>query len=130
MQRDKYKIFFQKTGEILFAIAMADKKIAPQEYEALQNIIQEELKLSHLKEDELKHITQLKYTFDWMIENQKTIDNILIEYKEFISQNHELFTPEIKDFIYKTANRIAGSYANKNKSELIVLAKINLLLKD
>ena len=130
MQRDKYKVFFQKTGKILFAIAMADKKIAPQEYEALQSIIQEELKLSHLKEDELKHITQLKYAFDWMIENPKTIDDILIEYIEFLNNNRALFTPEIKDFIYKTANRIAGSYANKNKSELIVLAKIHLLLKE
>lgn len=130
MQRDKYKVFFQKTGKILFAIAMADKKIAPQEYEALQIIIHEELKSSYLKEDEIRHITQLKYAFDWMIENPKKIDDILAEYKEFKNENRALFTTEIKDFIYKTANRIAGSFANKNKSELIVLAKIHLILKE
>jgi len=130
MQQDKYKIFFQKTGKILFAIAMADKKIAPQEYEALQSLIQEELKLTYLKEDEIKHITQLKYAFDWMVENPKSTDDILAEYKEFKNENRALFTPEIIDFIYKTANRIAGSYANKNKSELVVLAKIHFILKD
>jgi len=130
MQRDKYKLFFQKTGKILFAIAMADKKIVPQEYEALESLIQEELKLSYLKEDEIRYINQLKNVFDWMIENPKSIDDILAEYKEFKNENLALFTPEIKDFIYKTANRIAGSYANKNKSELIVLAKIHFILKE
>lgn len=130
MQQDKYKVFFQKTGKILFAIAIADKKIMPQEYEALESLIQEELKTSNLKENEIKHINQLKNVFDWMIENPKSSDAILAEFKEFKNENKTLFTPEIKDFIFKTANRVAGSFANKNKSELIVLAKIHLLLKE
>ncbi len=130
MKPDKYKVFFQQTGKILFAIAMADRKIAPKEYEALQDIIEEELKLSYLEESELKHISQMKNVFDWMIKNPTSIDEILGEFKQFKNENITLFTPEIKDFIYKTANRIAGSYANKNKSELILLAKIHLILKD
>jgi len=130
MQKDKYKVFFQKTGKILFAIAMADRKIAPKEYEALQALIKEEMKLSYLKGDEIKHINQLKNVFDWMMLNPKSADEILTEYKKFKNENKEFFTPEIKDFIYKTANRIAGSYANKNKSELIVLAKLHFILKD
>jgi hypothetical protein len=129
MQQDKYKVFFQKTGKILFAIAMADKKIMPQEYEALESLIQEEFKTSNLKENEIKHINQLKNVFDWMIDNPKSSDAILAEYKEFKNENKALFTPEIKDFIFKTANRIAGSFANKNKSELIVLGKLHLILK-
>lgn len=129
MQADKYKIFFQKTGKILFAIAMADRKIAPKEYKAVQDIIEEELKLSYLEECELKHITQMKNVFDWMIKNPRSTDEILDEFKQFKNENNTLFTPEIKDFIYKTANRIAGSYANKNKSELIILAKIHFILK-
>jgi len=130
MQKDKYKVFFQKTGKILFAIAMADRKIAPKEYEALQGLIQEEWKLSFFKENEIRHISQMKNVFDWMIENPKTSDEILTEYKEFKNENLALFTPVIKDFVYKTANRIAGSYANKNKSELILLANLHFILKE
>ena len=130
MQSDKYKVFFQKTGKILFAIAMVDRKIASKEYEALQDLIQEELKVSHLDESELKHINQLKNVFEWMIKNPLSTDEILTEYKQFKNENLSLFTPEINDFIYKTANRIAGSYANKNKSELILLAKLHFILKD
>jgi len=130
MQPDKYKTFFQKTGKILFAIAMADKKIAPKEYETLQGLIQEEWKLSFFEENGLKNIKQMKNVFDWMIENPKTSDEILAEYKQFKNENLVLFTPEIKDFVYKTANRIAGSYANKNKSELILLAKLHFILKE
>jgi len=130
MQKDKYKVFFQKTGKVLFAIAMADRKIAPKEYEALQGLIQEEWKLSFFEENGLKNIKQMKNVFDWMIENPKLGDEILAEYKEFKNENLALFTPGIKDFVYKTANRIAGSYANKNKSELIILAKLHFILKD
>jgi len=130
MQKDKYKVFFQKTGKILFAIAMADRKIAPKEYEALQDLIHEEWKLSCIGENEIRHISQMKNVFDWLIKNPKSTDEILAEYKQFKNENLVLFTPEIKDFIYKTANRIAGSYANKNKSELIILAKLHFILKD
>lgn len=130
MEIDKYKVFFQKTGEVLFAIAISDKKIAPEEYEALQDLIQEELKLSSLGKNEIKHINQMKNVFDWMIKNPKSADEILDEYKKFKNENPALFTPKIKYFIYKTANRIAGSYANKNKSELILLAKLHFILKE
>jgi len=130
MQPNIYKTFFQKTGKVLFAIAMADKKLDPKEYETLQDLIHKEWKLSCLGENEIKHISQMKNVFDWMIENPKSGDEILAEYKEFKNENLALFTPEIKDFIYKTANKIAGSYANKNKSELILLAKLHFILKD
>jgi len=35
----------------------------------------------------------------------------------------------IKQLIFKTADDIASSFANKNKSELILLAKLKLLLQ-
>ena len=35
---------------------------------------------------------------------------------------------DIKELIFKTADEIASSFAQKNKSELILLAKLKLLL--
>jgi len=130
MKPDQYKTFFQKTGKILFAIAMADKKLDPKEYETLQNLIHKEWRLSCLGENEIKYISQMKNVFDWLIENPKSEDEILVEYKAFKNDNLALFTPEIIDFVYKTAHQIAASYAHKNKSELVLLAKLHFILKD
>ena len=49
---------------------------------------------------------------------------------QIISENLNFFTPEVKDFVYKTAHKIAASYAKKNKSELILLAKLHFILKE
>lgn len=129
MKSDKYKTFFQKTGKVLFAIAMADNKLDEKEYETLQKLIQEEWRLFFLDEGDIKHISQMKNVFDWLIENPKSEEEILTEYENFKNKNPSIFTSEIKDFVYKTANKIAASYANKNKSELIILAKLHFILK-
>lgn len=129
MPSNKYKTFFQKTGKVLFAIAMADKKLDEKEYETIQKLVQDEWRLSCLNEEDIKHISQMKNVFDWLIENPNTEDEILKEYESFKNENPAIFIPEIKDFVYKTANRVAASYANKNKSELVLLAKLHFILK-
>lgn len=43
--------------------------------------------------------------------------------------NKSLFTENRKRLILKTANAIASSFSNRNKSELIILAKLDIELK-
>ena len=124
------KSFFQKTGKVLFAIAMADKKLQPEEYDALENIITQKWNLTNKGYNlETKDISQIKNVFDWLIKNPKDNEDIIDEFKRFKTENPNLFNEQTKDFIYKTANAIAASYANKNKSELIILGKLHLILK-
>lgn len=130
MEQNRYKAFFQKTGKILFAIAMADKKLDPKEYDILEELIHQEWELTSFGENETKYISQMKYAFDWLIENPKNEEDILTEYELFKTENLNFFTPEVKDFVYKTAHKIAASYAKKNKSELILLAKLHFILKE
>ena len=77
-----------------------------------------------------KNISQLKNTFDYLIKHPKTSNEILSEFNDFKNDNIDLFTDNIKNFVYKTAHNVAASYANKNKSELIILGKLHLILKD
>jgi hypothetical protein len=54
-------------------------------------------------------------------------------FKEFIEYKKEhsyFFTEELNHLIMQTAEKIASSFAGKNKSELIMLAKLNLHLKN
>ena len=47
----------------------------------------------------------------------------------FLNMNKSLFTENRKTLILKIANAIASSFSNRNKSELIILAKLDMELK-
>lgn len=127
-----YKAFFQKTGKVLSAIAMADNQLQPEEYQMLEALTlqQWDLTINDTNNNEcLKHISQMKNAFDHLIKYPHTAEDILEEYQEFKQQHPELFTPKLKAFVYKTAHSIAASFADKNKSELVLLAKLHFVLK-
>ncbi|AXT20376.1 hypothetical protein D7030_04445 [Flavobacteriaceae bacterium AU392] len=60
---------------------------------------------------------------------KKSTNKYLDNFLKFKRDNEDLFSKEIKTLILKTANAIASSFANKNKSELIILAKLSLEFK-
>ena len=68
--------------------------------------------------------------FDWLHQKEmydaKTWFNDFLTYKD---EHEAQFTDPIKDQILKTAHAIAASFAGNNKSELILLAKLNLNFK-
>ena len=51
------------------------------------------------------------------------------EFKDFYKEHPHAFSAEIKSLAKKTAGAIANAFSGKNKSELVILAKIGLLLK-
>ena len=51
---DFYKTLFQKTGKILFAISMADKKIEIDEYETIKKIASSQWDIYELETDQKK----------------------------------------------------------------------------
>ena len=53
-------------------------------------------------------------------------DNSFINYK---NENEHEFTEQIKGLILKTAGKIASSFSGENKSELIMLANLNIEFK-
>lgn len=74
--------------------------------------------------------TKIEIVFDWL-KNENNLDakscyNDFINYKN--EQKH-LFTSKVKKLIIKTARAIAASFSGINKSELILLAKLDLELK-
>lgn len=133
MGTPNYKAFFQKTGKVLSVIAMADNELHPDEYQTLETLTlqQWDLTINDADKNEcLKHIGQMKNAFDHLIKYPQTAEDILKEYQEFKQQYPELFTPKLVDFVYKTAHSIAASFADKNKSELVLLAKLHFVLKE
>ncbi|MEH1008115.1 MULTISPECIES: hypothetical protein [unclassified Winogradskyella] len=124
--------FYQNLGKLFYAIAASDGNVRPIEFDKLKNLV----KTQWLDIDELEDTFgtdaayQIEIVFDWL--NEKEELNAEACFKDFIaykkSQNH-LFTPDIRRLTLKTASTIAYAFSGINKSELALLAKLDIELK-
>ena len=130
---EKHSIgFYQALGKLFYAIAAADKHVLEEEYNALKKILETEwVVIDEFKDDNNSNgLKQIQIVFDWLNKKQELKPNqYLKDFLEFKNNNENLFTKNIKYLISKTAHAIANSYSRKNKSELIILAKLDLELK-
>lgn len=121
--------FYQKTGELFYAIAAADKIVRKKEYESLTEMVRNEWKGKDTLTDEygVDAAYQMEIVFDWLDYESLDASECFDDFKEFYSEHQSQFTKERKALILKTAHAIANSFAGKNKQELTLLGKIQLL---
>ncbi|PKP19016.1 MAG: hypothetical protein CVU07_00750 [Bacteroidetes bacterium HGW-Bacteroidetes-23] len=128
----KIQKFYQNLGKLFYAIAAIDNTIREEEVQMLKNIIKD--KWIPLDDFTDTHGTdsayQIEIVFDWLEEQQLEASTCFDAFKEFKKEHESLFPLPVKDLIWKTADAIASSFAGKNKAEVIVLAKLKLLLKE
>lgn len=123
--------FYQNLGKLFYAIAAADKMVHKDEVETLKNIINKDwLNLKGKKtDDEIDAMRQVKIIFYALVNKNENAKQCLQEFKQYKQDNERLFKEEVKELIWKTANEITTSFSSKNKSELIVLTDLGLLLQ-
>ncbi|MEZ4858169.1 MAG: hypothetical protein R2781_05105 [Flavobacteriaceae bacterium] len=123
--------FYQKLGELFFAIAAADKVIRKVEYETLHKIIAENWKHLDTLEDEfgVDAAYQIEIVFDWLDYESLDAASCFESFVSFYKEHPHLFSEKRKELILKTSHAIAEAFAGKNKSELILLGKLQLVLK-
>ncbi len=130
MEKPKNKLH-QNLGKLFYAVAMADKKIEEEEIAALKtDILQRwynlDSKLNGLVLDGHQEII----TVFKQLQNTNTESDICFsEFQQFFNEHKQLFNEDLRKLIWDTTQVIASSFANKNKSELIVLAKLKMLLE-
>lgn len=121
-------VFFKNVGSLFYAIAAADKKVESNEILVLKNSITTQwLSVSLFDTDALQEITN---TFNRLHKENKQDPEVL--YQDFIrykNKKKHLFTSTVTNLILQTANAIASSFSGRNKSELIMLAKLEIELK-
>lgn len=125
-------LFYQKMGELFYAVAAADKVVREAEYTALKNIVTEKWKDLDEYEDPFQTDAahQIEIVFDWFDYEELDANDCFDSFADYKKENPSLFTSERKKLIWETANVIAAAFAGKNKSELIMLAKLKNILKD
>ncbi|MCB0466556.1 MAG: hypothetical protein KDC78_12920 [Aequorivita sp.] len=125
-------LFYQKMGELFYAIAAADKVVRKVEYDTLKSIVAEQWKNLDDYEDPF-HVDaayQIEVVFDWFDYEQLDASDCFESFADYKKEHPKLFTKERKDLIWKTANAIANSFVGKNKSEVIMLAKLKMVLEN
>lgn len=123
--------FYQSLGKLFYAVAMADKNVRPIEIERLKEDVQKYWLKVDVIEDEFGTDAgyQIEIVFDWLQQEEKESDSYFREFIDFYKEHPSKFNKAIKQLIYRTADDIASSFANKNKSELVLLAKLKLLFQ-
>ena len=122
---------FPQLGKLFYAIAASDNMVRDEERTTLRIILENEwrnIDIFGCGNGEFNAVNQIEMTFDWMEIFQPSAYAVFKEFKEFKKDNEELFTPELKQLIWKTADGIASTFAGKNKSELVMLSKLKSIL--
>ncbi|UJH91368.1 hypothetical protein LZ575_00815 [Antarcticibacterium sp. 1MA-6-2] len=118
-------------GNLFYAIAAADNDVNEVEIQTLKSIVEEEwVKLDETK-DEFGTDTayQIEIIFDWLDENTPDPEEAFTQFKDYRVEHENLFDEETDHLIWKTAYKIAVSFAGKNEDEMIMLSKLKALLK-
>jgi uncharacterized protein (DUF302 family) len=124
--------FYQNLGKLFYAIAASDGSVKSIEFDKLKAFV----KKQWLEMDAIEDFFgtdaayQIEVVFDWL--NRDEESDIKLCYEDFISYKKEqshLFTEDVRHLILKTASSIAHAFSGINKSELIMLAKLDIELK-
>lgn len=123
-------LFYSNLGKLFYAIAAADKTVREDEINTLKQIVNTEwLILDGIKDkSEVDAMRHIKFTFDQLNKQTQHADVCLADFKSFKESHEYLFTHNVKHLIWKTANAIVSSFSKRNKSELILLTELGIIL--
>lgn len=120
---------YENLGKLFYSIASVDGTVHTKEIDYLRSYIRSYWLAVDAIEDEYgtDAAFRIETTFDWLLEYEKSSDECFEAFKDFYKAHKHIFTVEIKTLILDTANAMANAYARKNKAELILLSKIEIL---
>jgi hypothetical protein len=125
-------LFYQKLGELFYAIAAADKHVNTKEYSALIKMIIDDWKIYESVHDFYTEADgfQIEYIFNLLYLKKVESQICFNHFKDYARTNAFLFPLKKVKLIFKTATAIANSFSSKNKKELIMLANLKLLFQE
>jgi uncharacterized tellurite resistance protein B-like protein len=122
--------FYQNLGLLFYAIAAADKHVHPDEFNKLKELVKQQWLDKDILEDKYTDAAyHIEIVFDWLNNGQYQADICFNGFLKYKMRNADVFTKDITKLIKKTAYAIANAFAGLNKTELIMLARLNLELK-
>jgi hypothetical protein len=113
-----------------YAVASADHHVDEVERKAIHSFIDEHWQL--LADEEDPFAAQTLDFVDKMIPaleaNQMSSEEAFNHFKEMFEAKNELFSAELKTFIIQLCIRTGAAFNQMNKSELVLISRLELLL--
>ena len=121
---------YEHLGKVFYCIAAIDKTIRKEEIAQLKEIVKTEWLPLENTFNEFGDDTayDIEIVFDWLVANKWDTEQVIPDFKIFRKEHEHLFTPEVNTLILKTANAIANSFLEKNKSEHIFISQLSAIL--
>ena len=119
---------FEHLGKLFYAVAAVDRELHENETLRLKREIEKFWK-PQFSEAPYSMAYYIWHAFELARRSETTAEEAYGEFITYYKESTEEFTEEVKTLVMDTANAIAAAYANKNKSELILLAKLQLLFE-
>ena len=132
MNNELTRQFYQNLGKLFYAIAAVDNSVRKEEVSAVEKLVETYWLQQDLIDFQLQNEAKnaIMDTFKWLCEdNEYDAETCYTSFINFKKQNSSIFTDQINSLILKTASKITSSFSGQNKSEIIMLAKLNIELK-
>jgi hypothetical protein len=122
--------FYQKLGYLFYSVAHSDRTVSDDELNALQQIIREDWLSLDDNIDAFGSDTayQIHIIFDFLREKNYNSESAYNVFSRYFKEHIQLFSDDVIDRVFHSANRIADSLNGRNKSELRTLSRLHLLL--
>lgn len=119
---------YKNLGKLFYAIALADRRIEEDEFNSMKKSVSSfmptlDIVNSNVEDNFEYHIISI---FNMLYINDYLAQVCFDDFIDFKRKNEKLFNKSLKHAILKIANTIASSFARQNKSELIMIAKLNI----
>jgi len=130
LDRELHQKFYQNLGRLFYAIAAADGIVRKEELDSLKGIVREEwLDLDdYTDEFGTDSAFQIEIIFEWLDANKPDPQEAFQNFLEFHAENKTLFNTQINEKIMSASRKIAAAFRGKNKSELVMLARLQSVL--
>lgn len=121
-------LFCTHLAKLFYSVASADQVVAEEEVNAFKTLIKKEWEAPKVLN---KHqVNIILKEFKKLVATDASSNHCFESFKSYIENNKIRIKTSVKNLIWKTADGIASSYANKNKSEVILFAKLKSMLLD
>ena len=117
--------FYKSLSSLFYSIAASDKNIVPKEKLKIIELVEKYWSAKKEDFDSKAYIySELKSLIQSKLNKEIAFDN----FKSYFQENQSIFSFDLRKNIMNSAYEIANAFAKRNKSELLLLSKLHMLL--
>jgi hypothetical protein len=115
------KQYYKELGKMVYAVAMADGMVSPQEKETLHHFVVKKLVNYENSEDSsgMNNAFYVDFEFDDEVETHADSSGALKAFAKFVHENYEEGDEELMRHSLEVLERVAVAYTRKKEQEIV-----------